>query len=533
MVSQGVGRRIERLAWLLAGLGAVLSLYLLPVEAAVLRLEAQVETLGPWGWVAYGLAYAILSLLFVPASALGVGAGAVFGGVLGGMAVFGGGILAASVGFWVGRVLGRARLERLFEGRQAWRVVDQAVGRDGAKVVALVRLLPVIPFSASNYAFGVTGIPFRVYLPVSAVALLPGMFTYVALGALGRFRLGSLFDERLGLLLLLGGGLVLLVLRTLVRWALRTLDAAGSGLFKPSARTPRPGRAVAWAFCSAVVWAGAYQNREALAGILGPPPVHGVERHPAEGEAFDHQELDRLLGRYVDAGGAVDYVGLRAEGEVLRRYLDRVAFADFERLSRDEKLAFLINAYNANTLRLIIEHWPIASILEIPADRRWRGRRFSIGRREVSLEQLEHRWIRAEFAEPRVHFALVCASKSCPPLLPRAYRGSDLELTLAEVTRRAHADPNFVALSADRRELWLTPLYDWYRTDLTIGAGALLPAVASRAPLVAEALSAGAQPRIRWRTWDWTLNVRSPPRSAPPTPLVPAPAADAPPAAPP
>lgn len=521
-----MGRRIERLAWLLAGLGAVLSLYLLPVEAAVLRLEAQVETLGVWGWVVYGLAYAILSLLFVPASALGIGAGAVFGALLGGMAVFGGGILAASVGFGIGRILGRARLERLFEGRQAWQVVDQAVGRDGAKVVALVRLLPVIPFSASNYAFGVTGIPFRVYLPVSALALLPGMFTYVALGALGRFRLGALFDERLGLLLLLVGGLLLLVLRTLVRWALRTLDAAGSGLFKPSARPPQPRRAVAYAVLSAAIWAGAYQNREALAGILGPPPVHGVERHPPEGEAFDHQEFDRLLQRYVDARGGVDYVGLGSESAGLHRYLDRLAFAEFDRLSRDEKLAFLINAYNATTLRLILEHWPVTSILEIPSDRRWRGRRFSIGRREVSLDQLEHRWIRAEFDEPRVHFALVCASKSCPPLLPRAYRGSDLEVTLAEVTRRAHADPQFVALSADQQELWLTPLYDWYRTDLTAGAGALLPAVASRAPAVAEAVAAGARPVIRWRAWDWSLNVQSPLGSTRPAAPAFAPAGD-------
>ena len=109
----------------------------------------------------------------------------------------------------------------------------------------------------------------------------------------------------------------------------------------------------------------------------------------------------------------------------------------------------------------------------------------------------------------------------------------DLELTLAEVTRRAHADPNVVALSADQRDLWLTPLYDLYRTDLTMGAGALLPAVASRAPLVAEALAAGARPRIRWRTWDWTLNARSPLGSAPPTTLAPAPAPDDPPPAPP
>lgn len=525
-----MGRRVERLAWVLAGIAVVSTLYLLPVEPAVLRLEAEVEALGPAGPWVYALSYAALSLLFVPASVLGIGAGAVLGPWLGGLAVFAGGMIAASVGFGVGRALGRARLMALFEGRRAWLVVDQAVGHEGVKVVAAVRLLPVIPFSASNYLFGVTGIHFRVYLATSAVALLPGMATYVGLGAFGRFGLAQAFDDRLGILLLLGLLLGLLVIRSVVRWALRTFDAAGSGLFRPSARPPRPGRALVTLGLATVAWLYAFDHRVMLASALGPPVVHGVERHPKEGRRFDHADYQALLERYVDDAGNVDYPGLATEGaSALSSYLDRLAGADFDGLARDEKLAFLLNAYNAATLRLVVAHWPVRSILDVPRERRFQGTTFVIGRRPVTLDELEHGWIRREFEEPRVHFGLVCASRGCPPLPRFAFRGEQLLDQLTQVTGRVHQDPRYCALSPDGKVLRLTRLYDWYRTDLTVGAGALLSAVADRAPAVAQALAAGHHPRIEWAPWDWSLNLGGPLPPAPPAPPAPAPAPDAPP----
>ena len=93
-----------------------------------------------------------------------------------------------------------------------------------------------------------------------------------------------------------------------------------------------------------------------------------------------------------------------------------MSFAD---LGRSEKLALLINAYNACTLRLILDHWndgQLASIKDIPRDNRWEDQRWQIGKRRLSLNQIEHEEIRGRFAEPRIHFALVCAAKGCPPL---------------------------------------------------------------------------------------------------------------------
>jgi hypothetical protein len=116
---------------------------------------------------------------------------------------------------------------------------------------------------------------------------------------------------------------------------------------------------------------------------------------------FDHSALDALLAECVREG-RVDYAALAARTDRLDAYLRAVAGAPFPELSRDDKLAFLIDAYNAFTLRLVLDHRPLASIRDIPAADRWQARRWTLAGHLVSLEDLEHEWIRGHFAEPRV-----------------------------------------------------------------------------------------------------------------------------------
>jgi hypothetical protein len=96
-------------------------------------------------------------------------------------------------------------------------------------------------------------------------------------------------------------------------------------------------------------------------------------------------------------------------------------------MGRNEKLALLINAYNAFTLKLIVERLPVQSILDIPAAERWDAVRWKVGGQVWSLKQIEHEQIRPKFTEPRVHFALVCAAVGCPPLRNEAYDASRLD----------------------------------------------------------------------------------------------------------
>jgi hypothetical protein len=244
--------------------------------------------------------------------------------------------------------------------------------------------------------------------------------------------------------------------------------------------------------------------------VLGPPALSAAVAHAAapDGRAFDHARFDALLRAHVDNTGLVDYAGLSRESAVLDAYLASLASAPLEELARDEKLALLINAYNAFTLRLILDHRPVASIKDIPSGKRWDDRRWRLAGETLSLDQIEHERIRPRFREPRVHFALVCAARSCPPLRAEAYVGDRLEAQLADQARRVHSDERWLLFDPAAGTLRLTKLYDWYGPDFLQAAPSVEQYVAAQQPSVRAALGAGRRVKIRWLPYDWSLNER-------------------------
>jgi len=242
---------------------------------------------------------------------------------------------------------------------------------------------------------------------------------------------------------------------------------------------------------------------ELPARLFGPPKVTPHEAHDEQGGRFDHAELDALLRDVVDGRGHVRYGQLDAAA--LDRYLSRLAAAPYEGLSRDEKLALLINAYNAFTLRLILDHRPLASIKDIPDDHRWAARRWRLAGKAYSLEDIEHGLLRAQFAEPRVHFALNCASAGCPPLRAEAYDGRRIEAQLAAQTALVHQDPRWIRFTPGGA-LQLTRLYLWYGSDFEAAADTVTRFVARHHPGVAAALAQGKPPEVEWLEYDWSLN---------------------------
>ena len=166
--------------------GGVFLLRALPVETAFLRLESETRALGWLGPVAYGAAYLLAALVFVPGSALTLGAGAIFGPWRGLVVVSLASTAAAAVAFLIARHLARHRVESLARSYPRFRAVDRAIAEGGWKVVALLRLSPAMPFSAGNYLFGLTAVRFWPYVLTSWVAMLPGTFLYVYLGHAGR-----------------------------------------------------------------------------------------------------------------------------------------------------------------------------------------------------------------------------------------------------------------------------------------------------------------------------------------------------------
>lgn len=243
---------------------------------------------------------------------------------------------------------------------------------------------------------------------------------------------------------------------------------------------------------------------------------------PADGcGRFDHSHgaWTTLLSRQVRSGW-VDYAGLKPEGRgALAAYLatlEGVCRGHIDRWTRPQRLAFWINVYNAYAVRLVLEHHPIASIRSIGflPFAAFRERFIPLGllRGEadarLSLDDVEHGILRKEFGEPRIHFAIVCASKGCPALRSEAYRDQDLEAQLEHAARGFVGDPSKNRFDAAARILYLSSIFKWFRADFEAAAGSL-PAFVARYtdPPTRTALEA-APVKVKFLEYDWSLNGR-------------------------
>lgn len=240
---------------------------------------------------------------------------------------------------------------------------------------------------------------------------------------------------------------------------------------------------------------------------------------------FDHSGWDRLLTRHVSptddgASTVVDYSSLRVERQALQNYLAQltgVDKAEFDSWARAQRLSFLINAYNAWTVELILREYPeIDSIKDIGGwfGSPWKQAIAPLLGSQRTLDEIEHDMVRGsgQFDEPRIHFAVNCASVGCPALRPEAYVAGKLESQLEAQTRAFLGDRSRNAWRDNA--LHLSPLFKWYREDFETGwrgADSLFTFIALYAdalnlsPSQKEALLDGDVP-ITYTDYDWTLN---------------------------
>ena len=251
----------------------------------------------------------------------------------------------------------------------------------------------------------------------------------------------------------------------------------------------------------------------ALQGEAADAVSKGIESGK---EVFDHSALSRVLETYArDLGSRFDYEGLKGHPEDFDTYLAALATVDLSKLSRDELLALLINAYNAYTLQSILqtltpEHpHGVASIRDIPEV--FARQTHVIGGYRLSLDNLEHGLIRPLFKDPRAHFVVNCASLSCAPLPTQALSGSTLDSQLEYAARRTLSSPGYVRVDKDR--LMVTKLLDWYGADFVTagyhGAEKTLPQYIRKyaSQEVARWIDAhGGNPSVGFLDYDWSLN---------------------------
>lgn len=222
-----------------------------------------------------------------------------------------------------------------------------------------------------------------------------------------------------------------------------------------------------------------------------------------------HARWDRLLHQYVH-DGSVDYTGLRGPGRAeLDAYLGELSsVSTTASWGRNEALAFWIDAYNAWTVKLIVDHPGIKSIKSITTvGSPWKLSFIPMratGKETMSLDDIEHGVIRPRFGDPRIHVAVVCASVSCPPLRAEAFVASRVDAQLDEQARAFLADPERNTVDAERKVLRLSGIFDWYAGDFEASGG--VPAFVQKygPPALAEAAGAGWQ--VEYVDYDWGLN---------------------------
>lgn len=252
-----------------------------------------------------------------------------------------------------------------------------------------------------------------------------------------------------------------------------------------------------------------------LAGCFSNASVQSIEpdRPVTTPATFDHSAFSALLAEVVDERGFVDYGVLAADPAPLDRYLGRLAATDPSALSDADRLAFWLNVYNAYTLKLIVDNYPIDSIHDVVSgafiplvNTPFKVEFVTVGGETMTLDGVEHGTIREEFDEPRIHFALVCAARSCPPLRAEAYVGDRLDAQLDDQARRFLTNPAKNRIPADDETIRLSKIFDWFGGDFGDDDAARQ---AFLAPYfdgdVRDRLARGAFD-VEFLSYDWSLN---------------------------
>jgi hypothetical protein len=213
-------------------------------------------------------------------------------------------------------------------------------------------------------------------------------------------------------------------------------------------------------------------------------------------EAFDHSIFNGLLKKHVSDRGNVNYNGFKKDISALRNYISSLgANTTTESWTKEDKLAYWINAYNALTIDLILRNPSIKSIKEI--DDPWDQRLWKLGEKWYNLNEIEHDILR-KMNEPRIHFAIVCASVSCPKLQNQAFTASDLETQLTNATKEFLNDPSKNKVMTNKLEL--SKIFKWFTKDFKQGQS-LIDFLNKY-----SGIEISQKASISYKDYDWNLN---------------------------
>ncbi|OIQ17892.1 MAG: hypothetical protein BM556_10730 [Bacteriovorax sp. MedPE-SWde] len=232
--------------------------------------------------------------------------------------------------------------------------------------------------------------------------------------------------------------------------------------------------------------------------------------------AFDHTHVtwNRILDNHLSFKGPqslFNYKKLKANQRDFYNYLSEISAVskeEFDKFSQDQQLAFLINAYNAFTVKLIVDNYPLKSIKDLGGlfKSPWKKKFFKLFGKKAHLDRLEHKMIREWYSEPRIHFAVVCASLGCPPLAKKAFTAKNLETLLEEQSLSFINDKTKNSISNGK--LRISKIFKWYGDDFEGVYGSYLDFIAERITKdrsIQKKISNG-EISTSWNDYDWNLN---------------------------
>jgi len=270
--------------------------------------------------------------------------------------------------------------------------------------------------------------------------------------------------------------------------------------------------------------------RSAVAGlvlVLCSPAVLGMGQAPKadlwerwtthdpdSGAVIDHQAWDRFVREYVTTTptgvNRVAYARVEPEDrQALRDYIDRLAGVPISEHNRDQQLAYWINLYNALTVDLILEHYPVDSILDIDISPGlvsfgpWDKKLVTVEGEELSLNDIEHRILRPIWEDPRIHYGLNCAATGCPNLRRQAFDAANAEALLAQGAREYVNDERGAVVEGGR--LMVSSIYVWFQEDFGGTDRGVIEHLREYAEPALDARLAGVS-KIHNHRYDWSLN---------------------------
>ncbi len=236
-------------------------------------------------------------------------------------------------------------------------------------------------------------------------------------------------------------------------------------------------------------------------------------------QQVDHSALDRFLAKYLVPTELGDPIGFGAnfiryqevsdqDKQGLEAYIDRLQATQVSALNRNEQLAFWINLYNAETIRVIIENAPVDSIRSIqssPLDFKgpWNDVRLNVEGADLSLDQIENNIVRPVFSDPRIHYGLNCAAIGCPNIRPQAYKGANIDASLDEQARKFINTPRGVKVEDGK--ITASRIFLWYDIDYGESEADILTHIRQYATPELQQQLAG-KTKISAYEYDWDIN---------------------------